>query len=171
MLPLPRTSCPQNLPATNPVDTPRTGAASPTQDVVLSEPTCDNPRRHAQNWRSTTTVQQLPTEHVDVRPPSYAVHTTQPTPSEHGSEHIITPSTVPIRLPQCVCSPPHAKTIGTRRSSSQCMLHGRQGPARPQRAPTQCRPTTRCLRTKSGQMGEDGMSIVARPHCHTGSLP
>ena len=67
--------------------------AAVTQDVVFPEPTCHNQRRHAQNWRSITTVQQLPTESVDVRPPSYAIHTTQPIPSDHGSEHLITPST------------------------------------------------------------------------------
>ena len=80
------------------IDDPWTHSYVPvTQDVVSSESTRDKLRRHAQNWRGITaiepwspppiTVQQFPTEDVAVRPPSYAVHTTQPI----LSEHLITP--------------------------------------------------------------------------------
>ena len=80
------------------IDDPWTHSYVPvTHDVVPSEVTRKKLRRHAQNWRGITaiepwspphiTVQRLPTEDVAVRPPSYAVHTTQPIPSEH----LITP--------------------------------------------------------------------------------
>ncbi|KAF9455778.1 hypothetical protein BDZ94DRAFT_538912 [Collybia nuda] len=76
-------------------DEPKSHYVHITEDIVVSSSTTAKLRQQAQNWRgitaltpypppassTPTTLQPLPTEPTSVRPPSYALHTTSPVPS------------------------------------------------------------------------------------------
>jgi len=116
-----------------------------TRDVVSSGKKL---RRHTLNWRGITalepwspppiTVQQLP-HRRRFRPAALLCCTHY---AAIPSEHFINPRhhhpirSIPIRPPQCVCSPLHAKSIcpphRSSRSWPQLTHHGRQDTARPQ---------------------------------------